>query len=255
MARGTVGVNMRRDYTLARLYVADDLSSGADVCLSPEQAHYLAKVLRLSVGAHLRVFNGRDGEWQADIQNLDKKNARLCAKSQLRPQEPSPDIWLCFALLKKQRNGIIAEKATELGVSRFQPIVTERTQFPKLRFERAHAQILEAAEQTERMDIPTLAETLTLDALIATWPRERILFFADEGGGAPPMLKALSGRGFGPSALLVGPEGGFNEKERNALRGQDFVVPVSLGPRILRADTAALSMLTLWQSVYEEQSV
>jgi len=238
---------MRENYTLTRLYLEARLSDGAVIVLSKEQAHYLAGVLRMTAGGALRVFNGSDGEWRAVVSDISRKTATITIFEQLRPSQRSPDIWLCFAPVRKHRNSFILEKATELGVSVLKPVTTARTQYGKMRLDKMRAQIIEAAEQTERLDIPVLDETITLARLIDSWPEDRALIFADEGGDAAPALRDLSKIG-GPAALLVGPEGGFTDDERAYLRSQSFVTPVSLGPRILRADTAALSLLTLWQA-------
>ena len=238
---------MRENYTLARLYMEDALYEGVDIELSAEHAHYLGNVLRLTVGNSVRLFNGGSGEWQADIVTLAKRKGTLTVLKQLREPYATPDIWLCFAPVRKHRNAFILEKATELGVSRLMPVTTARTQFGKLRLDKMRAQIIEAAEQTERLDLPELSETQSLDRLLSDWPPDRTLIFADEAGDAKPALGALQSLS-GPAALLVGPEGGFTPEERDSLRGLEYVIPISLGPRILRADTAALSLLTLWQA-------
>ena len=238
---------MRENYTLARLYLSDTLSAGAKIDLSAEHAHYLGNVLRLKAGDAVRVFNGNDGEWRAEVAVLAKRKGTLSIVEQLRTPSAAPDIWLCFAPVRKHRNAFILEKATELGVSRLLPVTTARTQFGKLRLDKMRAQIIEAAEQTERLDLPELSEAQTLDSLLANWPEDRTMVFADEAGDAMPALEALQSLS-GPAALLVGPEGGFSPQERERLRGMETVIPVSLGPRILRADTAALSLLTLWQA-------
>ncbi len=238
---------MRENYTLTRLFLDMELAEGRSADLSKEQAHYLANVLRRAEGSELRVFNGKAGEWRAVVTDISRKSATLEVKTQLRAPKACPDIWLCFAPVKKHRNAFILEKATELGVAVLQPVITARTQHGKLRLDKMRGQIIEAAEQTERLDLPILQETTNLEKMIAEWPQDRILLFADEGGDAAPALPVLNDIS-APAALLVGPEGGFTDKERGLLREQSFVKPVSLGPRILRADTAALSLLTLWQA-------
>ena len=238
---------MRENYTLIRLFIEAPLTEGTDITLSAHHAHYLGNVLRLKAGDAVRVFNGNDGEWRAEVAVLAKRKGTLSITEQLRAPSAAPDIWLCFAPVRKHRNAFILEKATELGVSRLLPVTTARTQFGKLRLDKMRAQIIEAAEQTERLDLPELSETQTLDSLLENWPEERTLIFADEAGDAMPALEALQSLP-GPAALLVGPEGGFSPQERERLRGMEIVIPVSLGPRILRADTAALSLLTLWQA-------
>lgn len=238
---------MRENYTLTRLYVDAPLAGGASFELPKAQAHYLGTVLRKGEGEAVRIFNGQDGEWRAEIATISKRTATLHIKEQLRAPKPSPDIILCFAPVKKHRTAFIIEKATELGVSAMMPVITARTQFPKLNLEKARLQAIEAAEQTERVDVPTLHPVQKLDALLSGWDNKRTLIFADESGDANPAITALKDIK-GPSAILIGPEGGFTPQERETLRAQDFVTPVSLGPRILRADTAALSLLTLWQA-------
>jgi len=235
------------DYTLPRLYVDEALVQGESLTLPKEQAHYLGTVLRKRADDELRIFNGRDGEWRAEIAAISKKSAELVAKEQLRLPKVCPDITLCFSLVRKHRTQFIIEKATELGVRTFQPVITARTQFPKLNFIKARLQAIEAAEQTERLDIPMIEPVQKLDALLSNWHEARSLIFADEVGEALPALHALKSLPE-PSAILIGPEGGFTPQERDILRGHNFVTPVSLGPRILRADTAALSLLTLWQA-------
>lgn len=241
---------MRENYTLTRLFIEADLSAGAEVPLDKAQTHYLGTVLRKSLGDRIRIFNGTDGEWSAVIEGMSKKGGSLRVDTALRDHHAAPDIWLLFAPIRKHRTAFILEKATELGVGTLLPVITARTQFPKLNLEKARAQIIEAAEQTERLDIPALMKTQKLDVLLDGWDPSRRIIFADEamGGDDTDVLRAL-GKLSGSCAILIGPEGGFDERERERLRAMDCVTPVSLGPRILRADTAALSLLTLWQAV------
>lgn len=233
---------MRADYTLPRLYL-DHLLTG-EIDLSREHAHYLGTVLRKRVGDRIRLFNGRDGEWAAEIMTADRKSMRLSVSEQLREPRPVPDIRLLFAPLRKHRTATVLEKATELGVRTLQPVITARTQYPKFNLDRAQAQIVEAAEQTERLDLPELAPPLSLDDALKS---DRALIFADEAGDGPTALQTLGGLAL-PLDLLIGPEGGFTEAERDIIRTRAHVYPVSLGPRILRADTAAISLLTLVQA-------
>jgi len=235
---------MRENYTLPRLYVTDDLQAGATLDLSREQAHYLGTVLRKSLGESVRVFNGRDGEWRAEMSAVTKKSAQLTLTEPLRAPVTVPDITLLFSPVRKHRTAFIFEKGTELGVRRFQPVLTTRTQFPRLNLEKARAQVIEAAEQTERLDLPEVLPLRPLKDVLAAWGDTPILF-ADEAGGAVPARDALPAA---PAALLIGPEGGFTPEERAELRAMAGVTPVTLGPRILRADTAALALLSLWQS-------
>ena len=238
---------MRENYTLTRLFVEAALSEGETVELPKEQAHYLRNVLRKGEGDAVRLFNGESGEWRAEIAAMSKRSAELTIKELLRAPQNCLDITLCFAPIRKHRTAFIVEKATELGVRTLQPVITARTQFPKFNADKARLQAIEAAEQTERLDIPFIGESQKLEAMLEDWDESRTLIFADEAGDAFPAANALKTLQ-GPAAILIGPEGGFTPQERELLRAQNFVTPVSLGPRILRADTAALSLLTLWQA-------
>ena len=239
---------MRENYTLTRLYLDASLTAGTGVALDNAQAHYLGTVLRKSVGDTVRVFNGKDGEWAAEISVLAKRKGHLIVTNPLRSHHAAPDIWLLFPPIRKHRTAFIIEKATELGASKLMPVITARTQFPKLNIDKARAQIIEAAEQTERLDLPVIKAPQKLDALLDGWDISRPIIFADEAvSGTNRALDAI-GRIKGPCALLVGPEGGFTGIERERLYTMDCVTSISLGPRILRADTAALALLTLWQS-------
>lgn len=233
---------MRADYTLPRLYLEAPLTG--DIDLSREQAHYLGTVLRKRVGDRVRLFNGRDGEWAAEVIIADRKSMQLSVREQLRMSCPVPDIRLLFAPLRKHRTATVLEKATELGVRTLQPVITARTQYPKFNFERAQAQIVEAAEQSERLDLPELAAPVPLSDVLML---NRTMIFADEAGDVPTALNVLGGLDL-PLDLLIGPEGGFMESERDMIRARANVYPVTLGPRILRADTAAISLLTLVQA-------
>ena len=243
---------MRKNYTLTRLYVETALDEGDTVELSKDQAHYLGNVLRKGEGDVVRLFNGETGEWRAEISAMSKRAATLRVKERLRAPKSCPDITLCFAPIRRHRTAFIIEKATELGVRKLQPVITARTQFPKFNMDKAGLQAIEAAEQTERLDIPKIAEPQKLIDMIEQWDN-RTLIFADEAGDAVPALTVLSTIS-GPATILIGPQGGFTPKEREQLRSQSFVKPVSLGPRILRADTAALSLLTLWQAALGDWS-
>jgi 16S rRNA (uracil1498-N3)-methyltransferase len=227
--------------TSIRLYVTDSLHPGAKVKLADAQAHYLANVMRLSVGDELLLFNGRDGEYRAQIAALSRKAALLEALAQTRPQAPEPDAWLCFALLKRQKTDLVVEKATELGVSVIQPVITARTQADHVNLARLRAIAAEAAEQCERLAVPEIREPITLPRLIAAWPDGRQLQVADERRTAGLIRPATAA----PSALLVGPEGGFTETELDAIGSHPLVTRVSLGTRILRAETAAIAGLAL----------
>lgn len=237
---------MRENYTLTRLFLEADLRAGETVDIPREQTHYLGNVLRKSAGDPVRVFNGRDGEWRAEIEKIDKKGGRLTLIELLRPQIEVPDITLMFAPIRKHRTSFIIEKATELGVRTLQPVLTERTQSRRFSTDKARLQAIEAAEQTERLDVPDIAEAQPLKDILAWW-RDKPILFADEAGDAMRVESAVKDLS-APLAILIGPEGGFTEEERRELRAMDCVTPVSLGPRILRADTAALALLSLWQA-------
>ena len=244
---------MRENYTLKRLFFKESLTAGESVSLPKDQIHYLATVLRMCEGDEVRVFNGRNGEWLGKLTKLSKRQAEIALRKQLRKPMAMPNVTLAFAPVKRHRTAFIFEKATELGVARFEPILTARTQFPKLNLDKARAQIIEAAEQTERLDIPDLFKPEKLLDWLGTQSGRHIIF-ADEAGEGTPAIEALS-RAPAPATLLIGPEGGFTEEERDALRGHKDVIRVSLGPRILRADTAALSLLSLWQAVQGDWGV
>jgi 16S rRNA (uracil1498-N3)-methyltransferase len=214
-----------------------------------KQSHYLLNVMRARAGDHMSLFNGRDGEWSARVAELTKRSCALECERRIAEQSEVPDLWLCFAPIKKTPADYVVQKATELGVRALQPVVTRRTIVSRVNLERMRANAVEAAEQSGRMSIPDIREPLSLDKLCATWPKDRRLIFCDESGGAPPIAQALRSDKGRPFAILTGPEGGFDPAERDALRAHTFVVPVALGPRILRADTAALAALAIWQSV------
>lgn len=215
--------------------------------MSDGQAHYLRGVMRRSVGDGLILFNGRDGEWRAELTALDRKSAAALCAEQLRPQEAEPDLWLLFAPVKKARLDIIVEKAVELGASRLQPVITRYTDVDRVKTERLAAQVREAAEQSERLTVPEVMEPVSLKDVLAGWPVERPLMFADEEGGAPA-LSALQSIADETAAILIGPEGGFSPDERQAISALPATLRVSLGPRILRAETAVIAMLALWQA-------
>ncbi len=249
---------------MIRLHVADDLSGGARLRLAPEPARYLVAVMRLQPGAELLVFNGRDGEWRARLAEAGRRDAVLEVEAQVRPQAPTPDLELLVALVKRARLETIVEKAAELGCRRVRLLVTRRTNDDRARLDRLRAIAVEASEQTGRLDTPEVVEPVRLDRLLAEWKPGRRLLFCDEAGDDPaapwggahgrarPALDALRDAEPGPAsaswAVLIGPEGGFAPEERAAVRALPFVTAVTLGPRILRADTAAIGALTLWQA-------
>ena len=230
-----------------RLYVTGDLGANGTVALDEGASHYLLHVLRAKAGNRVLLFNGRNGEWLAEIGQLSKRGVTATCREQTRPQRAGPDIWLAFAPIKKTPADYLVQKATELGVSVLQPVFTRRTIVTRVNLERMAANAAEAAEQSERLTVPEIREPADLDRLLTAWPQERRLYFCDEGGDAWPLAEAARGAS-GPAAIITGPEGGFDPAERALLRAQSFVTPVTLGPRILRADTAALAALAVWQS-------
>lgn len=232
-----------------RLYVNDDLAAGGAVAPLPEQARYLVQVMRLGAGDEVRLFNGRDGEWRAAVAEVSKRGCILAVTAPIRPQARGPDLDLIIALVKRARLETIVEKAAELGARRVRLVTTERTNADHTNVQRLTAIATEASEQTGRLDVPEVLAPVKLASLLAGWTAERGLMFCDEAGDAPPVRAALTGRPQGPWAVLIGPEGGFSLAERERIRALPSAVPVSLGPRILRADTAAISALTLWQSL------
>lgn len=236
---------------MIRLYVAPPLAKQTQIELDADQAHYVNNVMRLQVGDTVALFNGQDGEWHGVIQEARKKRCRLEVQTHTRDQIGCPDLWLVFAPIKKQRLDFIVEKATELGVEALQPVLTKRTITSRIRTDRLHAQVIEAAEQCERLNIPVVKEALSLQQLVNDWPQERRLFVLNEHGGAQPIHQGLQqAKPEEPAAFLVGPEGGFDPSELDLLLKLPFVTPLSIGPRILRADTAALAALSCWQSIH-----
>ncbi len=232
-----------------RLYVESPLAEGQSVGLDHERAHFLRHVLRLDRGDAVAVFNGRDGEWRAVIDGFGKGWCSLTVAQQRRVQSAAPDLWLLFAPLKKGRIDFVAEKATEMGVSLLWPVFTRRTDPNRVNSDRLRANAVEAAEQCERLSVPELAAPLPLARALADWPADRRLFLCAEAGNARPIAEAMRETGPCPAALLIGPEGGFDQSELDELGKLPFVVPVGLGPRILRADTAVVAALACWQSL------
>lgn len=242
-------IGAAKDERMIRLFVAPDLRPDAELSLEADQSRYLLSVMRRAVGDELLVFNGRDGEWRAHIAETGKKGVKLRLAALERPQTAGPDLDLVVALVKRARLETIVEKAAELGARRVRLAITERTQADHAKVARLAAIAAEAAEQTGRLDVPQILEPLRLDRLLDGWEAGRRLLFCDEAGDAAPALEALRGAPAGPWGILIGPEGGFSPSERERLRALDYATPAGLGPRILRADTAAISALTLWQSV------
>ncbi len=228
-----------------RLYVDHPLGAGQSVPLDRGQAHYLFGVMRQPVGAQVALFNGRDGEWLAEVARAGKRDGELLCVAQSRPLQMPPDLWLCFAPIKKARTDFIVEKAAEMGAARIVPVMTEFTNAGRVQTDRLQAHAVEAAEQCGGTYVPEVAEAVRFDRLLDGWDTARHLMFCDEalaagGGSALPEAR-------GAWAILIGPEGGFSEKERERLARLEAAVAVRLGPRILRADTAAVAAMTLWQ--------
>jgi 16S rRNA (uracil1498-N3)-methyltransferase len=232
-----------------RIYVTAPLAAGEVVQASAAQAYYLATVMRRSVGDTLRVFNGRDGEFSCRIEVLRRDRAALRIELQLQAQAEEPDVWLLFALLKRDATDLVVRAATELGVADLYPVVTERSNTHRMNAERLSAIAIEAAEQCERLTLPRLHPLSAMTARLADWPSNRRLFATLERSDAPPLLPAPEVPQSGPAALLVGPEGGFAPAELDVLRAHPFVTAVSLGPRILRAETACIAGLALLQGM------
>lgn len=226
-----------------RLFVETELAPG-EIRIDGPQAHYLISVMRLKPEAAVKLFDDRTGEWLGVARAIGKRDLILEVTGRLRPREAVPDLWLCAAPIKKGRIDWIAEKACELGVDRLVPVLTRRTVVDRLNLERLRAHMIEAAEQCGRTALPALAEPVKLAALLRDWPAERTLFFADEAGGVPA-IEAMRARP-GPAAILIGPEGGFDDAEREAVKALPEAVGIALGPRILRADTAAAAAVALW---------
>jgi len=230
-----------------RLFVDQALAEGAEVALEAGQANYLLNVMRLKPGDAVRCFDDRTGEWAAEVASTGKRDARLRVTAHLGPREAVPDLWLVAAPIKKQRIDWMAEKACELGVARFAPVLTRRSVVDRINLERLRAHMIEAAEQCGRAALPELAEPVKLERLLRDWPEERTLFFADETGG-PPLAEAAAAHP-GPAAILIGPEGGFAPEEREAIRALPRAIGIGLGPRILRAETAALAAVSVWMAL------
>ncbi len=232
-----------------RLFVDAALGEGARVVIDEGQAHYLLHVMRAKVGERLNLFNGRDGEWAARIVETAKRTCTVECTTAVAPQADVPDLWLVFAPIKKTPADYLTQKATELGVRVLQPVMTRRTIVTRVNVERMRANAVEAAEQSGRVTVPEIREPLGFDKLLSGWPSGRRILFCDEGGEAPSIADALRTAPDGPWAIFIGPEGGFDPAERAALRRHGDVTAVSLGTRILRADTAALAALAVWQSL------
>lgn len=232
---------------MIRLHVTSDLAPGLAVAPTLDQSRYLTQVMRLKAGDDLLAFNGRHGEWRVSVAEVLKKGVVLRAEEQVREQTHGPDLELIVAVVKKARVETIVEKATELGAARVRLVLTHRTNADRLRLDRLDAIAEEAAEQTGRLDVPLVDDPVKLEKLLDGWDASRRLMFCDETGGAPA-VSALTTAGGDKWAILIGPEGGFSPEEGARLRALPFTTAVSLGPRILRADTAAIAALSLWQA-------
>ncbi|MCG8511111.1 MAG: 16S rRNA (uracil(1498)-N(3))-methyltransferase [Rhodospirillales bacterium] len=245
---------MSRDQNKVRLHVDQSLSQGQNIDLDRDQSHYVAHVMRQGVGNEISLFNGRDGEWRAAVSALARNQVTVACLGQSRKQKKEPDLWLLFAPLKKSRIDFVVEKATELGVSRLLPVLTERTVVTRINRHRLLARAIEAAEQSERLSIPQIDPEIPLSELISRWDQNRLMFVMDETGGGEPIRSTFSKlppgkNGSAPLAsILIGPEGGFSPSELDGLKKQPFVTPVTAGPRILRAETAAVAALACWQA-------
>ncbi|HWU63503.1 MAG TPA: 16S rRNA (uracil(1498)-N(3))-methyltransferase [Ensifer sp.] len=238
---------MRANFRMQRLFVEADLATSSDISASPEQFNYLCNVLRLEEGAEILLFNGRDGEWKATVQYPSRKKIVLKPVEQTRAQPPLPDLQYLFAPLKTGRMDYLIQKAVEMGAGLIRPVITQHVQGKIHSLDKLSAYAMEAAEQCGILAVPEIAEPVKLADLLATWPADRRIIYCDEGdaGQNPlPILQALTDKHY---ALLIGPEGGFSEEERLLLRSLTFVTPIPLGPRILRADTAAAAALAVLQ--------
>ncbi len=230
-----------------RLFVDAPIAAGGELPLESAQSHYLGTVMRLAPGDTLAIFNGQDGEWRAAIATLRRGAGSLLAEAQTHPQQAAAGPWLLFAPVKSSRTELLIEKATEMGVSELWPVSTQYSQSKRVKLERYRAHAIEAAEQCGRLNVPEIHPPATLAALLEAWPADRRLMFCDESGG-PPALETLSKAPPAPWAILIGPEGGFSAEERADIRSRPYSVAISLGPRTLRAETAAVAALSLWQT-------
>jgi 16S rRNA (uracil1498-N3)-methyltransferase len=234
---------------LPRLFVKSPLHAGAEIALEPDQAHYLANVLRLKTREQVLVFNGADGEWCARAITVGKKAVTLAAEHQTRAQEDGPDLHYLFAPIKRARLDYMAQKATEMGASLLRPVITRRTVAERVKIERLRSKAVEAAEQCGILRVPEVRAPEKLETLLKSWDENRLLIFADEAAPTASPLDTLAAQDKSALAVLIGPEGGFEPEERAMLLRQRFVVPISLGPRVMRADTAAVACLALVNAV------
>ena len=238
-----------RDISSERLFVEVDLAAGLAVELMEPQAHYLTRVLRMAAGAQVLIFNGRDGEWLAALTDVRKRGATLTVVERTRPQQAGPDIDYLFAPLKRSRLDYMVQKAVEMGVGRLRPVITDRTIAERINLERMRANVVEAAEQCGVLRVPNVLEPVRLEDVLTAWDKTRGLIYCDEHEALSDPIAVLGRLTPGPVAILLGPEGGFSNRERQRLVASPFVIPLSLGPRIMRADTAAVAALALVNAV------
>ena len=235
-------------HSTPRLFVDELLCEGAQIRIEGGQAHYLLNVMRMKDGAPVKLFDDQSGEYLATVTATGKRDLVLTVVGKLRDRLPSPDLWLCQALIKKDRLDWIAEKSCELGIGRFVPVQTRRCVVDKVKEERLRTQMIEAAEQCERTTLPEIAPLIKLETMLKDWPQDRRLYFCDERGGEP-FGDAVRQAKTAKAAILIGPEGGFSDEENVAIRATLFAAPVSLGPNILRADTAAVAAISVWMAL------
>lgn len=230
-----------------RLYVGNDLKVSEHSELSQEQSHYLCNVMRCKEGDLIHCFNEHSGEFISEIIKIDKKHSLVKPQKQIKSVEKTSDLWLLFAPLKKDKTDFVIEKATELGVSKIIPVITKHTNCDKVKTERFINQAVEAAEQCERLSVPSIENAIKLKDILANWDEKRTIFFMNERRGSLPILEAF-GKKTSPAAILVGPEGGFSDDEAEFIEKLPFVKSVLMGNRILRAETAVVSSLAIWQA-------
>ena len=239
---------MTQEKPKIRLYLPGDYAPDGCLVPTPTQTHYLVNVMRVDVGDGILVFNGKDGEWLAEVTMLAKKRVELTLRRLVRAHASSSDLWLVFAPIRNKTDSVV-EKATELGVAKLLPVRTRHSVVDSVNMEKLTVHAVEAAEQCERLDVPAIETMQTLPTLMGNWPKERLLLFADESGAGAPMVDVLASLPKAPYAVLIGPEGGFSEEERHMLARLPFVKRCSMGERILRADTAAVAALACIQAV------
>jgi 16S rRNA (uracil1498-N3)-methyltransferase len=238
-------------HSTPRLFVDELLAEGAELRIEGGQAHYLLNVMRLKQRAPVKLFDDRSGEYLAVVTATGKRDLVLMVQGRLRDRAPAADLWLCQALIKKDRLDWIAEKSCELGIGRFVPLLTRHCVVDKVKEDRLRAQMIEAAEQCERTTLPEIAPLVKLEAMLKDWPSDRVLYFCDERGGEP-FGEAVRQQKAQKAAILIGPEGGFTDEENVAIRAAPFAIPVSLGPNILRADTAAVAAIAVWTAIQSQ---